>query len=161
MRSAETIRSNRRSIKRNREACETCPGVGRIECHHSPGRAVDRPSAGARLPDRSPRVLRRDGEAQGGVARHRRHRPSAPVISRQEIEAQPARPAREEDVVPASSSGGALIVSVEDLLDVAMLDHLRFHCGLSVLPVAADADQIRAVERGHDSDDDPHGETGD
>jgi type IV pilus assembly protein PilB len=73
--------------------------------------------------------------------------PCGMVISRAAIDSLPAELARGENVAPVSLSGRSLTVAVEDPLNFELLDKLRYHCGMPIEVVAADADRITAVVR--------------
>jgi type IV pilus assembly protein PilB len=79
--------------------------------------------------------------------------PSVMVIPRAAVESIPAELARGENVAPISLAGGTLTVAVENPLDFELLDKLRYHCGMPIAVVAADADRIRAVVGWHYGED--------
>ncbi|MGH8689699.1 MAG: GspE/PulE family protein [Burkholderiales bacterium] len=57
----------------------------------------------------------------------------------------PAPLAHRFQVLPVSESDNALVVAVENPMDMARLEELRFAAGMKLLPVMASADDIRAA----------------
>ena len=73
--------------------------------------------------------------------------PGVMVIPRAAVDCLPEELARGDNVAPISLVGGTLTVAMEDPFDFELIDKMRYHCGMPIEVVAADADRIRAVVR--------------